>query len=164
MNGAVVYYTKTGSTGVIARRFAEKMNFQIYKLEDAKEKESVNVFASWLGLRVALKKPLPELKDYDFIVLMSPIWAWHPAPELNTLIDKADLAGKRIFLVGVGAMDTNEKAMLRFSRRVLKHKGKVVGTKTFKGLQLKQDLGEVESELQKSADELVELVGRLQSQ
>ncbi len=162
MKGTVVYYSNTGSTKIIAERFAEKTGFEVHKLEDKKPRTSPGpVFAGILGLGAALKEPLPEIKDSVFVVLMTPIWAWHPTPQMNFFVRNASLTGKKVFLVGVGAGESNPKALMRFAKGVEKQGGNVVGSKSLKGVQMKQSPKEIEADLQKSADELAEEVRKL---
>jgi flavodoxin len=161
MKGAIVYYSKTGSTEMIAKRFAEKTGFTSFKLEDRSSKTQPPMFATIFGFGAPLKEPLPDLKSCDTVVLMTPIWAWHPSAQMNTLLKKADLKDKKLFLVGVGAGDSNEKAMNRFSRSVEKKGGKIIGSVTYKGLQLKQGLKEVEQRLLESGEDLAEKISKL---
>ena len=157
MKGMVVYYSKTGSTGVVAERLAEKLGFAVEGLEDKKPRPSAApVLSGILNLTVALRDPLPDIKNADLIVLVTPIWAWHPTPQMSTFVKKVGISGKKVFLVGVGAGATNKKAMSRFARRVSKKGGEVIGTKSIKGLQLKQALKEIEADLVKAADDLAD--------
>jgi len=156
-----VYYSRTGSTKEIAESFADSIGAKLFKLEDEKPGKSISGFSALLGLGSPLKEPLPDVGDFEFVVLLTPIFAWHPSPQMNTFVKKADLKGKSVFLVGVGAGETNEKALKRFSAKVEKAGANVVGTKNFKGLQMKQDLKEVKSNLIESGKQLVGIIERL---
>ncbi len=66
----------------------------------------------------------------EFVVLLTPIFAWHPSPQMNTFVNKADLKGKSVFLVGkepVGG--PNKKALKRFSAKAEKAGANVVDEK-----------------------------------
>ena len=161
MTGTAVYYSFTGSTEVIAKNFSEKSGFKLCKLEDREKRKSAPASASILGLGTALKEPLPDIKNVDFLVLLTPIYAWHPSAQMNTFLKNAGIGGKKLFLVGVGAGETNEKAMARFSGKVKKLGGQVAGTKAFKGVQLGKNYKEVEAALQKSGEELAKIIDSL---
>jgi len=159
MKGMVVYYSKTGSTKIVAERLAEKLGFAVEGLEDSKPRPSAGpVLSGILNLTVALRDPLPDIKNVGLIVLVTPIWAWHPTPQISTFVKRSGISGKKVFLVGVGAGATNDKAMRRFARRVSKKGGEVIGTKSLKGLQLKQALEEIEADLIKTADDLADSI------
>jgi len=154
-----VYYSRSGSTKRIAESFADSIGAKLFKLED--EKPGKSMFTALLGLGSLLKEPLPDVGGFEFVVLLTPIFAWHPSPQMNKFVNKADLKGKSVFLVGVGAGETNEKALKRFSAKAEKAGANVVGTKNFKGLQMKQDLKEVESNLIESGKQLAGIIERL---
>ncbi len=157
MKGMVVYYSKTGSTKTVAEKLAEKLGFAVQKLEDREPRAAAGpVLSGIFNFAVPLGEPLPDIKDADLIVLMTPIWAWHPTPQMSTFVKKVGISGKKVFLVGVGAGAANKKAMSRFARRVNKKGGKVIGTRSIKGLQLKQALEEIEADLIKAAEDLAE--------
>jgi|MTBAKSStandDraft_1061840.scaffolds.fasta_scaffold20158_3 flavodoxin len=156
-----VYYSRSGSTEKIAANFADSIGAKLFKLEDEKPGKSISGFSALLGLGSPLKEPLPDVGGFEFLVLLTPIFAWHPSPQMNTFVNKADLKGKSVFLVGVGAGEANEKALKRFTAKAEKAGANVVGTKNFKGLQMKQDLKEVESVLLESGKQLAGIIERL---
>jgi hypothetical protein len=129
-------FTVDSSTKEIAKAFPILLGAELFKLEDkiALEIDIRSLCAACLGS--PLKEPLPDIGSFEFLVLLTPIYAWHPSPQMNTFVNNADLKGKSVFLVGVGAGETNEKALKRFSAKAEKAGAKVVGTKNFKGLQI----------------------------
>ncbi len=159
-----VYYSRSGSTKEIAESFSDSIGAELFKLEDKKPLKSISGLYALLGLGSPLKEPLPDIGSFEFLVLLTPIYAWHPSPQMNTFVNNADLKGKSVFLVGVGAGETNEKALKRFSAKAEKAGAKVVGTKNFKGLQIKQDLKEVKSNLIESGKQLAGIIERLVQQ
>jgi len=155
MEFAAVYYSRSGSTRAIAESFAGSCGAKLFKLEDLKPRKSVSGFSALLGLGSALKEPLPDVRSFDLIVLFTPIFAWHPSPQMNTFVRNGDLKGKHVYLVGVGAGESNVKALERFKKEVERAGAKVLGSKNLKGLQIKQNIKEVEPQLLESGNQLV---------
>lgn len=140
MKTAVVYYSYTGNThrvaqliiGVLKSRGEEAIPVRIRPL-----KEETNFLKqcrdSFLRKKPELYKTLLELKNYDRIILGSPVWAFNPAPALNTYLDNCtSLEGKEaICFVTYGSGAGKEKA-LGILKKSLKIKGvKVVGEISF---------------------------------
>ncbi|MDO4270863.1 MAG: hypothetical protein Q4C72_08080 [Eubacteriales bacterium] len=90
MKTAVVYFTLGGSTRAFARAEADARGADLFEAVPAKKYNPFTAFVR--GCPAALKQksvPLeaaPDLKSYERIVLMAPVWAGFPAPPFNAMI------------------------------------------------------------------------------
>lgn len=102
MRTAIVYYSYTGKThrlaqviiGVLKSKGEEAIPVRIRPL-----KEETNFFIqckdSFIRKKPELYRTLLDLKNYDRIILGSPVWAFSPAPPINTYLEKcSSLEGK----------------------------------------------------------------------
>lgn len=99
----VIYYSLEGSTELVAKKIAEKLNCDILKIE-TKKKYSVKGFFKFVhcGGDVFMNRK-PALKPYDFdgskydtVIFATPVWASNFVPAFKTFIDenKDALSGK----------------------------------------------------------------------
>lgn len=68
--------------------------------------------------RVAIKDDLPDISDYDTIVLGHPIWWGIPPRMFSTVIDQLDLNGKRLALFGTSSSTGYDRSQSYFERAV----------------------------------------------
>lgn len=140
MKSAVIYYSFTGNTHRVAELF---VNILKNKGEEAvpvrirplKEETSFlgQCKEAFLGNKPELYRTLLDLKEFDRIILGSPVWAFKPAPAINTYIDKcSSLEGKEaICFVTYGSGAGKGKA-LTIMKKGLEGKGaRVVGEISF---------------------------------
>lgn len=122
MGKIVIYYSLEGSTELVAKKIAEKLNCDILRIE-TKKKYITKGFMKFVhaGGDVFTNKK-PALKPYDFdgskydtVIFATPVWASNYAPAFKKFIDdnKDDLKGKRFYLytgfLGGGAEDAAQK-------------------------------------------------------
>ncbi len=117
MKKAIVYFSYDGSTRVAAEILAEKMNADIFELEEIKTRSHKPsafmgaAFAALLGRKSRLKNTYAkEMTDYERIYIGTPIWANRCAPAVNTFVCKADLAGKDIVVFTLQADGAPERS------------------------------------------------------
>ncbi len=103
MKCLVVYYSRTGKTRFVAENIATQLNADIEEIVDQKKRAGK---LGWIMAgKDASRKSLTEIssatklsKDYDLIVIGTPIWAWSPTPAVRTYIKQNSLSGKRVAL------------------------------------------------------------------
>lgn len=87
----VAYYSRTGTTKLVAQELASRLGADIEEIKDTKSRKGL---WGWLGAgRDASKKSKttigPLLFDpsgYDLVVLGTPVWAWNMTPAIRTYI------------------------------------------------------------------------------
>jgi flavodoxin len=101
----VLYYSLDGNTKFIADTISEEINCDILRLNPKKDvpKKGFLKFV-WGGKQVVLNQK-PELeslnkdfKEYDLIIMGSPVWAGSYAPAFNTFFSEVNIINKKIAL------------------------------------------------------------------
>jgi flavodoxin len=134
MKTAVVYYSYDGSTRVAAEVMAERMNADIFELEEMKARSHKASgfmsagFAALMGMRSRLKTTFAnKMAEYTRIYIGTPIWASQCAPAVNAFVRAADLSGKDVAVFTLQADRSPDKA--NGAQRLIKHlekKGAIV--------------------------------------
>jgi flavodoxin len=99
---AVIYYSLTGSTKLVAEQIAKETGADLIKVE--MEKPYTNFSASIKGVFQVFRQSKPrivneiDLSDYDRIYIGTPVWCSTYVPPINTVIRNVDFSGKEILL------------------------------------------------------------------
>ena len=99
----IVYYSLTGNTRFIAETIKDILKADIQEIKpikDVKPKGAMKFF--WGGYKATMKKK-PELepiekdpKDYDVIIIGTPVWVWTIAPPIRSFLSEYDLSNKKV--------------------------------------------------------------------
>lgn len=91
MKTIVLYYSFGGTTRRLATALAAELSAELYEV---KYQTPRNIFTAFLACpaagmqKTAKVQPITaELSDYDKIILMAPVWASHPAPPFNNMVE-----------------------------------------------------------------------------
>ena len=123
MKTAVVYYSLGGSTRSFARAEAQANGADLFEVEPA---QPYTLFTAFLrGCPAAIRQqavPLrqsPDLSGYDRVILLSPIWANHPAPPFNSAaaLLPAGAAVEVVLVSGSGKSGTHGKVRALIERQ-----------------------------------------------
>lgn len=104
MKAIVIYYSLEGHTQIVAKEIARELNCDIFKLKPQKPYPNKGFKKYFFGGFAAMtrKTPklesLPEIENYDTIILGTPIWAGKPTPPIRSLITGINIADKKIAL------------------------------------------------------------------
>ncbi len=87
----VAYYSRTGTTKIVADELAQRLGVDVEVIADTKNRQGL---LGWLGAgRDASKKsktaigPLKyDPAAYDLVILGTPVWAWNMTPAIRTYI------------------------------------------------------------------------------
>ena len=122
MKKLVTWFSASGITENAAKRIAEQEGADLYEIApkekytaadlDWRDKESRSTKEMTdPASRPELKEAVPDLSAYDTVYIGFPIW-WGVAPHVvNTFIEAADLAGKRVVLYATSGGSGIEKAL-----------------------------------------------------
>jgi flavodoxin len=135
MKIGLVYYSRTGNTGQVAKILEEKFNeknAEVDLIEIEHVKRPSFFTAGWAGtkqLELPIKNTYFDMGKYDVIVTGSPTWNGRPSPFLKSFINKAiDIKGKKIALFGTGVSPLNSRD--RF-KEIMKNNLEEAGIKSF---------------------------------
>ena len=130
----VVYYSKTGKTKEIAHSIANELaDGNEVKMRRIKMKTERNLLATYLlDAKKAIRREKPEIevpdydhKNYELILLGTPVWANKPAPSINTYLDRSDFRNKKVALFVTRRMMGGKKVVKILTEEIKKKKGKV---------------------------------------
>jgi len=97
----IVYYSRTGTTRMVAEKLAKLLEADIEEIRERKER------AGALGFLVGIKdsildKPAELISTHtiegrDIVIIGMPVWADAPPPAVRAFVRQYDLTGKKIF-------------------------------------------------------------------
>lgn len=99
----ILFYSQDGSTRKIAQYLSKELNLPCEEIQTVKKKETKTFFKFFYGGGEAIAGMKPDLqpikadlKNYDTIILGSPVWAGRFTPAIKTLLEKGLLRKKKI--------------------------------------------------------------------
>ncbi len=130
MKTLIVYYSYSGITeevmGIFKGVLEKKSEVKIQRLKPKAE------ITSFLGqCRAARSKKRCEIEEalfdvisYDTIILGSPVWAFAPAPAINTYLDKVTgLNNKKLIVLLTSGSGLGVKGCFKYINNILSSKG-----------------------------------------
>ncbi len=93
MKTVIVYYTFGGSSKKEAERIAAELNVPSYRVKEARKRSFLAAFIPG-GLEAGQRRtvaiqPLEiDLKEFDRIIIVCPVWNAHPAPAFNAIVER----------------------------------------------------------------------------
>ena len=117
MATAILYYSLSGTVKAYAEKQAAETGAALFEINEKRKRSVITAFIPGCFQSVGGKSskiipPEADLKVYDEIVIMGPIWAGNPAPAVNSIIGLLP-AGKSVSLVcqsGRGGYDLSKQA------------------------------------------------------
>jgi len=125
MKTIILYYSFSGKTKALAAQKAKELEADIEEITEEKRQSMLGAF--FAGVPKAIKrktvkiKPIAsELSAYEKIIIMAPVWASHPAPAFNNIVELIP-SGKKIEVImvsaGGGTKKTEQKTKELFTSR-----------------------------------------------
>lgn len=111
----VTYYSRTGNTKKVAISLAEKLNCEIEEIVDLKNRSGLFWFFS--AIKDALTGSLTKIetnknpKDYDVVIIGTPIWAASLSPAVRTYISKYKKGFKEVAIFTTSGDIVSEKLL-----------------------------------------------------
>lgn len=100
---AVVFYSRSGNTALLARHLAQRKKARLFQLE---AQDYALGLAGWVNalqdaqnLEAELAPHVIDLSGQDTVYLGSPIWMFSPAPPLWKFVGSQRFDGQRVVLV-----------------------------------------------------------------
>ena len=123
MSTAIFYYSLSGKTKAYAEKTAKETGAELFEICEVKKRNGFTAFFPGVfqagGMkRTTIATPEADFSAFDEILIMGPIWAGHPAPAVNSIIDLLP-AGKSVSLIcisGRGGYDLSKTAALITAR------------------------------------------------
>jgi len=141
MRSLIVYYSYSGNTKKVAEQLCEQLRQkgQVDIIELKAQDESESFFGqcrrAFRHTRAKIAPVNCNPGDYDLICFGSPVWAFAPAPAMNTYLGQAqNIQDKKIVLFTTYGSGTGNNRCLNYMRRILTEKG----AKNFKRFSIQQ--------------------------
>lgn len=94
-----------GNTQYVAMLMAERLGAELFRIETAEQlpldhDTLIDLAVGWqdAGTRPELKELIPNLDEYDTIIVGYPIWEYDMPMPLYTFFEQHDFAGKNVFV------------------------------------------------------------------
>ena len=133
MKSLVVYYSLTGKTRLVAQAIAEALNATLVEIEERRPIPMPFVylsgsFAAFMNRGSKINPVDVDSKQYERIFIGSPLWAYRPAPAINSFIYQTNFEGRSVIPFFTMGGDNAEKALANIKAKIEKRQGKVVGS------------------------------------
>jgi len=133
MKSLVVYYSLTGKTRLVAEAIAEALNATLLEIEERRPVPMPFVylsgsFAAFTNRGSKINPIDVDLKQYERIFVGSPVWAYRPAPAINSFIYKTNFEGRSVIPFFTMGGDNAEKALANITTKIERRQGKVAGS------------------------------------
>jgi len=128
----IVFYSYSGNTRTVARALAEFLGQK--GAVDTIDLKPLDESDSFLGqcsrafrhMRARIQDANFDLAGYDLICVGTPVWAFGPAPAINTYLDKCQgVTGKRLVLFTTYGSGVGSNRCLDYMQDILAKKGGV---------------------------------------
>jgi len=130
MKSLVVYYSRTGNAKFVAEKIASELKAATEQVVDLKNRRG------WLGFLRAgydatrgketkIEKTQKLPKDYDLIVVGTPVWNSRLTPAIRTYLKQNNLSEKKVAIFSTNEGRGNEKTLAMI--RSLIPRGNIVG-------------------------------------
>jgi len=133
MKSLVVYYSLTGKTRLVAEAIAEALNATLLEIEERRPIPFPFVylsggFAAFTNRGSKINPIDVDLKQYERIFVGSPVWAYRPAPAINSFMYKTNFEGRSVIPFFTMGGDDSKKALANITAKVERRQGKVAGS------------------------------------
>jgi Flavodoxin len=120
---AVVFFSRSGSTALLARHLARRMNGRLYGI-DAPDYELgmlgwVNAMRHARRHEAVISPPTLDLSAHDVVYLGSPIWLYSPAPPIWQFVERNRFDGKHVVLFNTFNSRFEPEYIAAFQQKVL---------------------------------------------
>lgn len=130
MKTLIVYYSYSGITEAVIDIFRGVLEKKSeVKIQRLKPKEEITSFlgqcrAARFKKRCEIEEALFDVSSYDTIILGSPVWAFAPAPAINTYLDKVTgLNNKKLIVLLTSGSGLGVKNCFKYINNILSSKG-----------------------------------------
>jgi flavodoxin len=130
MRSLVVYYSRTGNAKFVAEKVASELKADTEQVVDLKNRRGWFAFltAGYDATRnkeTKIEKTQKLPKDYDLIVVGTPVWNSRLTPAIRTYLKENDLSEKKVAIFSTNEGRGNEKTLVMI--RSLIPRGNIIG-------------------------------------
>ena len=130
MRSLVLYYSRSGNARFVGEKIASELKSDIEEVVDLKNRRGWLGFIragydATLGKETKIEKTKKLPKDYDLIVIGTPVWNSRPTPAIRTYLKENDFSGKKVAVFSTNEGRGNEKTLAML--KLLMPHGNIVG-------------------------------------
>jgi flavodoxin len=141
MKSIIIYYSYSGNTKKVSEALVahlqQKGDAQALELKpiDESDKFLIQAVRAFRRKKAKLEDVKFDLSKYDLICLGTPVWAFGPAPAMNTYLDGCfGVLGKQVLLFATYGSGVGKERCLDYMQQMLIKKG----AKSFKRFLIQQ--------------------------
>lgn len=130
MRAAIIYYSYSGNTkkvaGVLTEALRQKGEVEEIELKGLDESGSFfgQAWRAFWHKKANIEESKLDLSAYDLVCFGTPVWAFGPAPAMNTYLDKCfGGQGTEIVLFTTYGSGTGNERCLNYMQNILTQKG-----------------------------------------
>jgi len=130
MKALITYYSYSGLTGKVVDIFKSALEKSVeLKIQRLKPKKEIDSFfgqclAARMKKRCDIEEALLDAGSFDTIIIGSPVWAFAPAPAVNTYLDKVEgLSNKKAIILLTSGSGAGVKMCFKYIGDILRAKG-----------------------------------------
>jgi flavodoxin len=129
----VIYYSRTGKTKFVAEKIASETGAEIEEITDLKNRKGwlgflIAGYEATLGKETKINKSKNSPRDFELIIVGSPVWNSRPSPAIRTYLKRNNLSGKKVAVFCTSEGTGSGKALARL--KSLTPNGNIVGAIT----------------------------------
>lgn len=162
MQTLVVYYSRSGSTRIVAEAMAHSVGGTLRELVDANARTNlfVGAMAALFRRPARLVNPNYDVAAYETVVILTPIWVGNPTPAANTFLRTVNLTDKQVLIVALGESGENLATSSHLEQMARARGGQVIGIHHIHGLNSSGKAGPsaTAEELQNQAERLADIL------
>jgi len=122
MKSLVVFYSRTGNTKFVAEEIAAELGADLEEIVDLKSRGGK---IGWISAgrdasgnrQTRIGETKRDPKDYDLVVVGTPVWAWSPSAAVRTYLAKHDFTEKNVALFFT--LDNNPRGAVEKTKKLL---------------------------------------------
>jgi flavodoxin len=130
MESAIIYYSYSGNTKKVAGFLHEYLGLKRetalieIQAKDESDKFFTRAVRAFKRKRAQIQPVNFDLSDYDTVCFGTPVWAFSPAPAMNTYLDQClGIEGKKVILFTTYGSGTGNQRCLNYMQEILSQKG-----------------------------------------
>lgn len=125
MKKAVVFYSLSGNTQAAAKEIAEGIGADLIELKLVKpfptEKSkqlALGGMQAMFGMKPAIQELSKNIKEYDVLILGTPIWAGTIAAPVHSFLNKYQVLDKIVAVLTFSGGGDNKRCIAKLSKRL----------------------------------------------
>lgn len=128
MRNLVIFYTKSGNTGLVAHTIKRELKSHIKEITDYTHYRSTFEYLFPTLIDSASINPRKiDIDYYDNIFIGTPVWFGSITPAIKKIIDNTDFKNKNIILFNTMKIGGHKKSMEKLVKLIKKQNGNVIG-------------------------------------